>query len=112
MRTLSLTVTILALLYAAASEAGQAGSGNAQPGVKQEKIDFSTPLSSIGSATDFSAAQRRKRAPVVEAVPRYRHGPGTIACTHAGCQTVPHGCHAIRERTIDDSPSGFQIIVC
>jgi hypothetical protein len=98
MRTLPLTATILALLYAPASAAG---SGNAQPG-----------LSSIGPATDFSAAKRRKRAPVVEAVSRYRHGPGTIACTHAGCQTVPPGCHAIRERTVDDSPSGFQIIVC
>ena len=65
-----------------------------------------------GLATDFSAAKRRRREPRIEAAPRYRHGPGTIACTRAGCNPVPPGCHAVRERTVDDSPSGFQIIVC
>jgi len=69
-------------------------------------------LAKAQAATDFSAAKRRRPLRSVEQVPRYRHGPGTIACTRGGCSPVPPGCHAVRERTIDDSPSGFQIIVC
>ena len=64
------------------------------------------------AATDFSSAPGHKRRAPAEAVPRYRHGPGTIACTRAGCNPVPPGCHAVRERSVDGSPSGFQIIVC
>lgn len=64
------------------------------------------------SATDFSSARKSKAKRANVATPRYRHGPGTIACTRAGCSTVPPGCHAVRERTVDGSPSGFEIIVC
>ena len=74
--------------------------------------DGSTGIRSSSAATDFSSARRHKRSAVPYALPRYRHGPGTIACTRAGCSPVPPGCHAVRERTVDDSPSGFQIIVC
>jgi hypothetical protein len=63
------------------------------------------------AATDFSSAKKKPRHGRAMR-PRYPHGPGTIACTRAGCSTVPLGCHAINERTVDDSPSGFQIIVC
>jgi hypothetical protein len=64
------------------------------------------------AAPDFSSARRHKPRAPAEAVPNYRHGPGTIACTRAGCNRVPPGCHAVRERSVDGSPSGFQIIVC
>jgi hypothetical protein len=64
------------------------------------------------TATDLSSARRHKPRAPVEAVPHYRHGPGTIACTRAGCNRVPPGCHAVRERSVDGSPSGFQIIDC
>ncbi len=96
MRTTILNLIALAMLVATPAVPGQA----AEPGI------WGAP-----AATDFSAAKRRHR-PSVRASSPYRHGPGTIACTHAGCVPVPPGCHAIRERTIDGSPSGFQIIVC
>jgi hypothetical protein len=64
------------------------------------------------AVTDFSSARRHKRRAPAEAVPHYRHGSGTIACTRAGCNPVPPGCHAVRDRLVDGSPSGFQIIVC
>jgi hypothetical protein len=60
------------------------------------------------AATEWSAAKRRKphRAARVTA-------PSTqIACTRAGCGPIPPGCGAVKERTVDDSPSGFEIIVC
>lgn len=97
MRTLASAICILALLSSAQAEpAAMNSAGHA----------LSSP------ATDFSAAKKRKRPPQVQTAPRYSHGPGTIACTRGGCVTVPPGCHAIMERTVDDSPSGFQIIIC
>ena len=82
----------------------------ATPGVTA--ADPGTSARSGHAATDFSSARRRKRTAPAYAVPRYRHGPGTIACTRAGCNPVPPGCHAVQERTWDGSPSGFQVIVC
>jgi hypothetical protein len=71
-----------------------------------------TGVRSDSNATDFSSARRHKRSAAPYALPRYRHGPGTIACTRAGCNPVPPSCHAVRERTVDGSPSGFQIVIC
>jgi hypothetical protein len=97
MRVLALVISSLALIYAAPAVPAR----GAEPG-----------LSAASPATDFSSAKRRKRSHRVEPVLRYRHGPGTIACTRAGCQAIAPGCHAIRQRGFDDTPTGFQIIVC
>ena len=35
-----------------------------------------------------------------------------IACTRTGCRDVPPGCSVEIERTLDGSPSGFEMIIC
>jgi hypothetical protein len=39
-------------------------------------------------------------------------GQRQIACTVSGCLPVPPGCGQIPGRTIDGSPSGFDLIIC
>jgi len=59
-----------------------------------------------GLATALSAKKkhpRRHRA--------VRHG-GQIACTAAGCQRVPPGCHPETEYDWNGIPTGFDMIVC
>ena len=39
-------------------------------------------------------------------------GPSKIACTVAGCQTIPAHCHPKPGMSWDGMPTGFDIIVC
>jgi hypothetical protein len=39
-------------------------------------------------------------------------GQRQIACTVSGCVPVPRGCGQVPGRTIDGSPSGFDLILC
>ena len=48
------------------------------------------------------AAQKHKRAA----------GQSKIACTVAGCRTIPANCHPEPGMTWDGMPTGFDIIVC
>lgn len=47
-------------------------------------------------------AQKHKRAAA----------PSKIACTVAGCQTIPANCHPKPGMSWDGMPTGFDIIVC
>ena len=59
--------------------------------------------------TNLSAAKRKKavrsRRPSGPAV-------GPIACTRSGCQHIPAGCHIEPERSLDGTPTGFDMAVC
>ncbi len=35
-----------------------------------------------------------------------------IACTDVGCLPVPRGCYPTGGRTLDGTPSGFDVMVC
>ena len=39
-------------------------------------------------------------------------GQAKIACTVAGCRTIPANCHPEPGMTWDGMPTGFDIIVC
>jgi hypothetical protein len=39
-------------------------------------------------------------------------GQAKIACTVAGCRTIPANCHPKPGMTWDGMPTGFDIIVC
>jgi hypothetical protein len=44
---------------------------------------------------------------------RHRHEPPRqIACTITGCHPIPARCHPEMGYTIDDVPTGFDIVVC
>jgi hypothetical protein len=53
----------------------------------------------------MDAAQREPRQ-------RDTGGQGQIAYTVSGCVTIPGGCRRVPGRSPDDSPSGFDRIVC
>ena len=51
---------------------------------------------------EMTVAQKHKRAA----------GQSKIACTVAGCQTIPPNCHPEPGMSWDGMPTGFDIIVC
>jgi hypothetical protein len=72
------------------------------------------------SATDFSAAKRRKRQARPNADDEFlatrsmtnQAERAQIACPRGGCQPVPRGCLREPERTLGGEPTGFDRIVC
>lgn len=68
---------------------------------------IAAPAAADGAApaTEWSSAQKRKAQ-------RPAAPPRRIACTRTGCRDVPPGCSVEIERTLDGSPSGFEMIIC
>ena len=59
-------------------------------------------------------AQAQTQKPTTLAVQKHKRAAGQsrIACTVAGCQTIPPNCHPEPGMSWDGMPTGFDIIVC
>jgi hypothetical protein len=51
-------------------------------------------------------------APAKNRVSQSHRDAGQIACTVAGCQRIPPGCHPETGYNWDGIPTGFDIVVC
>jgi hypothetical protein len=56
-------------------------------------------------------AQTKKQTTIAQTHKRAA-GQSKIACTVAGCQTIPPNCHPEPGMSWDGMPTGFDIIVC
>ena len=57
------------------------------------------------------SAQTKKQTKIAQKHKRAA-GQSKIACTVAGCQTIPPNCHPEPGMSWDGMPTGFDIIVC
>ena len=57
------------------------------------------------------SAQTKKQTTIAQKHKRAA-GQSKIACTVAGCQTIPPNCHPEPGMSWDGMPTGFDIIVC
>ena len=62
----------------------------------------------------FGIAQAQTQKPATLAAQKHKRAAGQsrIACTVAGCQTIPPNCHPEPGMSWDGMPTGFDIIVC
>ena len=68
--------------------------------------DHATALIASRESLSLSAASKKSVSS------QRRHEPGQIACTVAGCQPIPTGCHPQTGYNWDGIPTGFDIVVC
>ena len=60
------------------------------------------------------AQQAQTKRQTTDAAQKHKPAAGQakIACTVAGCRTIPANCHPKPGMTWDGMPTGFDIIVC
>ncbi len=98
-------------MHAAVTGAMILGLAIASGGTKSHAAPGTYGVLSPSSVSDISAAERKAKR---KKGPRRAHGPalGPIACMRGGCQHIPAGCHIEPERTMDGTPTGFDVAVC
>jgi len=82
-----------------------------------QMLSFIVPLAVALIVAPLGIAQAQpaqtKKQTTAEAQKHKRTaGQAKIACTAAGCRTIPANCHPEPGMTWDGMPSGFDIIVC
>ena len=56
--------------------------------------------------------QTKKQTTTAQQQQQRAAGRSKIACTVAGCQTIPPNCHPEPGMSWDGMPTGFDIVVC
>ena len=79
--------------------------------MKTVALALAVVLSALACVPASAASKHHPRHVSQRAAHSYAAQP-QIACTIAGCQPVPRGCHPEMGYTPDGTPTGFDVAVC